>query len=205
MFRWRPVSASTFARFCRNGSLVRRLVPRDGLCFAAWVAGLPHRISTLLYCFNAADEVLLLQRSKEPNRGLWSPPGGKLETVLGESPHACAAREAGEELGLAVRPEDFSLTGIVSEQGYQGQAHWLMFLFELRPRVEVLPPVHREGAFAFFGRAALAELAIPGTDREQIWPLFWRHRGGLFVAHCRCDPGGSYSWAVTESRPATQP
>ncbi len=166
------------------------------------MAGLPYRISTLLYCFNAADEVLLLQRSQEPNRGLWSPPGGKLEIATGESPHACAAREAGEELGLAVRPEDFSLTGMVSEQGYQGQAHWLMFLFELRPRLQVVPPVHREGTFAFFRREALADLAIPDTDREQIWPLFWRHRGGLFVAHCRCDPAGSYAWTVAESRPA---
>jgi 8-oxo-dGTP diphosphatase len=168
------------------------------------VVGLPHRISTLLYCFNSADEVLLLQRTKEPNRGFWSPPGGKLEISTGESPHACAAREAGEELGLVVRPEDFSLTGMVSEQGYQGQAHWLMFLFELRPRLEVVPPDHREGAFAFFRREALAELAVPETDREQIWPLFWRHRGGLFVAHCRCDPAGSYSWTVAESRLAVR-
>lgn len=202
MSRWPPASASTFARFCPSQSIFGRLVPGDGLCLAEWVAGLPHRISTLLYCFNAADEVLLLQRFKEPNRGLWSPPGGKLESALGESPHACAAREAGEELGLSVRPEDFALTGIVSEQGYQGQAHWLMFLFELRPRLEVVPPVHREGAFAFFRREALAELTIPETDREQIWPLFWRHRGGLFVAHCCCDPAGSYSWTVAESRPA---
>ncbi|MBN9692145.1 MAG: NUDIX domain-containing protein [Verrucomicrobia bacterium] len=168
------------------------------------MAGLPHRISTLLYCFNAADEVLLLQRIKEPNRGLWSPPGGKLESTLGESPHACAAREANEELGLSMRPEDFSLTGIVSEQGYQGQAHWLMFLFELRSRLEAIPPVHREGSFAFFHREALADLAIPATDREQIWPLFWRHRGGLFVAHCQCDPAGPHTWTVAESRPANR-
>lgn len=169
---------------------------------AEWVAGLPYRISTLLYCFNAANEVLLLQRSKEPNRGLWSPPGGKLEVATGESPHTCAAREAHEELGLVVQPGDFSLTGIVSEQGYQGQAHWLMFLFELRSRVEAIPPVHREGAFAFFGREALAKLPIPDTDREQIWPLFWRHRGGFFVAHCQCAPEGTYAWSVAESRPA---
>jgi len=58
-----------------------------GTCFIGRVA-LPYKISTLLYGFNAADEVLLLERAQEPNRGLWSPPGGKLHTHTGESPHA---------------------------------------------------------------------------------------------------------------------
>ena len=53
---------------------------------------LPYKIATLLYAFDAEDRVLLLERAREPNRGLWSPPGGKLETATGESPHACAAR-----------------------------------------------------------------------------------------------------------------
>ncbi|MSR43575.1 MAG: NUDIX domain-containing protein, partial [Pedosphaera sp.] len=51
---------------------------------------LPHQIATLLYCFNEAGEVLLLERTREPNRGFWSPPGGKLHTHEGESPYACA-------------------------------------------------------------------------------------------------------------------
>ena len=55
-------------------------------------SALPYRISTLLYCFNRRDEVLLLERRKEPNRGLWSPCGGKLKTAIGESPYACACR-----------------------------------------------------------------------------------------------------------------
>ena len=75
---------------------------------------LPYKIATLLYCFNAADEVLLLHRAQEPNRGLWSPPGGKLHTDLGESPHACACREAQEEMELALTPADLRLTGLVS-------------------------------------------------------------------------------------------
>ena len=39
---------------------------------------LPYKIATLLYVFNERDEVLLLERAQEPNRGLWSPGGGKL-------------------------------------------------------------------------------------------------------------------------------
>ncbi len=162
--------------------------------------GLPHRISTLLYCFNRRGEVLLLERARAPNRGLWSPPGGKLHTGRGESPYACACREAREELGLELTPRDLHLAGLVSEHGYEGQAHWLMFLFEVKPRLDRLPPTGREGRFAFFARAALAGLAVPATDREMIWPLFWRHRGGFFAAHCRVHPDGRRDWLVEETR-----
>lgn len=164
---------------------------------------LPYQISTLLYCFNARDEVLLLERAQEPNRGQWSPGGGKLHTAVGESPYACACREAAEEMGLSLVPRDLHLTGLVSEHGYQGQSHWLMFLFEVKTRLIALPPPHREGRFEFFPRAALAELPLPATDREQIWPLFWRHRGGFFAAHCHCFPDGRYDWTLEEARPAT--
>jgi 8-oxo-dGTP diphosphatase len=161
---------------------------------------LPHRISTLLYCFNPADEVLLLHRDQEPNLGLWSPCGGKLHTSQGESPYACAVREAAEELGLPLRTSQLHLTGIVSEQGYAGQAHWLMFLFEVQVRLTEVPPPIREGSFAFFPRSALTELPLPPTDREQIWPLFWRHRGGFFAAHCQCESENRYTWTVEECR-----
>jgi 8-oxo-dGTP diphosphatase len=162
--------------------------------------GLPYKISTLLYCFNRHDEVLLLKRNREPNRGLWSPCGGKLDTGIGESPYACAGREAQEEVGLRLGPSDLHLTGIVSEHGYLGQAHWLMFLFEVAVRLSKLPPPHREGVFQFHGRADLDRLPVPQTDRERIWPLFWQHRGGFFSAHCHTHPDGGNEWTVEESR-----
>src|SRR5687767_7117480 len=140
----------------------------------------PHQISTLLYCFNERDEVLLLERAQEPNRGLWSPCGGKLDVAQGESPHACACREAREELGIEITPGDLHLTGIVSEHGYGSEAHWLMFLFEVKPKLKALPPRHREGTFAFFRADELLRLPLPKTDVDQLWPLFWKHRGGFF-------------------------
>jgi 8-oxo-dGTP diphosphatase len=161
----------------------------------------PYHITTLLYCFNDRDEVLLLQRAHEPNRGLWSPCGGKLDVASGESPYACACREAGEELGITLRPSDLHLTAIISEHGHAGQAHWLMFLFEVKPKLKSLPPGHREGTFAFFSPDQLAHLAVPKTDRDQIWPLFWQHRGGFFAAHCRCRQDGTCQWFIEESHP----
>ena len=166
---------------------------------------LPYTIATLLYAFNPADEVLLLRRNREPNRGLWSPCGGKLETASGESPYACGCREAREELGLRLTPADLRLAGLVSEHGYQGQAHWLMFLFEIGPRITVLPPLHPEGEFRFHARPALPELPLPQTDREQIWPWFWQHRGGFFAAHCHCHADGRLTWTLEESRPRSTP
>jgi 8-oxo-dGTP diphosphatase len=160
---------------------------------------LPHKIATLLYCFNERDEVLLLERAQEPNRGFWSPCGGKLKTELGESPYACACREAEEELSVKIGAADLHLTGLVSEHGYQGQIHWLMFLFEVKVKLRSLPPNHREGLFEFFQREAIGGLKIPQTDRDQIWPWFWRYRGGFFAAHCHCHPDGRNEWTLEES------
>lgn len=162
---------------------------------------LPYQITTLLYCFNERDEVLLLERTHQPNRGLWSPPGGKLKMATGESPYACACREAKEELGLELTPADLHLTGIVSEHGYQGQSHWLMFLFEVKKRLVAVPPPSPEGRFAFFAPDKIATVEVPQTDREQIWQLFWQHRGGFFAAHCHCYPNGRNEWTLEESIP----
>src|SRR5436190_8647207 len=165
---------------------------------------LPYKIATLLYCFNERDEVLLLERAQEPNRGLWSPCGGKLHTDIGESPYACACREAKEELDISLVPSDLHLTGLISEHGYEGQAHWLMFLFEVNRKLLALPKPHREGRFEFFPPDRLPGLKLPKTDREQVWPLFWRYRGGFFAAHCHCHPDGRNEWLLEEATPKVE-
>ena len=150
------------------------------------------------------DRILLLERTHEPNRGFWSPCGGKLKTDLGESPHDCACREAHEEMGMRLEPGDLHLTGVVSETGYHGSTHWLMFLFEVKTRLDQAPPLHEEGRFEFFAREALSGIALPESDRAMLWPLFWEHRGGFFSAHCRCEPDRPDVWSVYESRRRTE-
>ena len=165
----------------------------------AAMSPLPYKVATLLYCFNERDDVLLQQRAQAPNLGLWSPPGGKLHMDTGESPYVCACREAHEEMGLCLAPKDLHLAGLVSEDGYAGQTHWLMFLLEVKPRLRSLPPPHREGPFQFFARRDLAGLDVPRTDRESIWPWFWEHRGGFFAAHCHCRADGRDEWKLEET------
>jgi 8-oxo-dGTP diphosphatase len=166
---------------------------------------LPYKVATLLYCFNKRDEILLLERAQEPNRGFWSPCGGKLKMDIGESPYVCACREAGEELGIEINASDLHLNGIVSEHGFQGNTHWLMFLFEVKKKLTALPPPHEEGRFQFYRRDQIGSLKIPQTDREQIYPWFWKYRGGFFAAHCHCHPDGRNDWMLEEFTVASPP
>ena len=104
-----------------------------------------------------------------------------------------------EEIDYLTSPRDLHLTCLVSEHGFEGHAHWLMFLFEVKPKLKTLPAIHREGRFEFFARAALDSLKLPQTDRESIWPWFWQHRGGFFAAHCQCHLEGWNEWTLEES------
>lgn len=193
--RRRPASFFAPATGARIGETLR---PSRASASLRGAVDLPYKIATLLYCFNDRDETLLLERALEPNRGLWSPCGGKLHTAEGESPYACACREASEEIGLRIAPMDLHLTGLITEHGYAGQAHWLIFLFEILPRLRATPPPIREGRFQFFSRGQLESLHLPQTDREFIWPAFWKHRGGFFAAHCRAARN---EWTLEESQP----
>ena len=67
-----------------------------------------HEVSTVLIYARREGKVLLMHRNKEPNLGLWTAPGGKIES--GESPHETARREMAEETGLEVG--DLYLRGI---------------------------------------------------------------------------------------------
>ncbi|MEO1235224.1 MAG: NUDIX domain-containing protein [Planctomycetota bacterium] len=160
-------------------------------------AGLPYKIAVLCYLFDAEGRVLMLHRRKPPNRDLYSPVGGKLEQAVGESPTGCAVREIAEETGLAVNASDLHLTGIVSEAGYEHQTHWLMFLYELTRPVRLERRTFDEGTLEWFAPETLGELPIPATDREVIWPQFWKHRGGFFMAHIDCT-GDELDWRLEQ-------
>jgi 8-oxo-dGTP diphosphatase len=166
---------------------------------------LPHKLSVWVFLQDSAGRHLLIERAKAPNAGQWSPIGGKLETAIGESPHQCAARETLEEAGLACAPEEFHLFAMIAERAYEGGAHWLMFLFTCRRRIEELPPACAEGRFGFFSRTEVDALALPETDRTGLWPIYDRHREGFVALRADCTPGRPLDIAIEEIHPAAAP
>jgi len=140
------------------------------------------RLCTLTYVVSG-DCVLLIHRRREPHRGLWVAPGGKLEP--GESPHEGAVREILEETGLRIQlPE---LRGVITEVSARPDYQWLLFLFRADRREasgEVCASDEGELAWCPFDR--MPDLPMPQSD--ETW---WRHcvslDGGLFVAKFNYD------------------
>ena len=147
---------------------------------------LPYKVSVLVFIENHAGEQLLMLRAKQPNLGVWTPIGGKLEMATGESPFECAARETEEETGLVIGTEDLHLFAMVAEKAYHGDTHWLMFLFRCKKPIDQLPPDIIEGKFAFHSREAIKSLAIPETDQAALWPIFDQYRDGFVALRADC-------------------
>jgi 8-oxo-dGTP diphosphatase len=174
---------------------------------------LPYKIAALCYVFDSQNRLLLLHRFRPPNRDLYSPIGGKLEQAIGESPYACALREIHEEIGVQLTLDDIRLAGIVSERGFEGgngQQHWLMFCFEVTRPLDFPARQIDEGRLEWFALDQIAQLDIPKTDREVIWPLVQRHSvrlhphqpdPGFFSVHIDCTHVDHF--AVTVEHPKT--
>ena len=154
---------------------------------------LPFKISALAFVKNQAGQQLLIRRKKAPNKGCWSPIGGKLNMSIGESPYECARREIEEEIGLVLNDSELNCFGYISEKSYEGAGHWLMFLFNCRKPIEWLPESIDEGHFAFFERAEIEHIAIPETDRTLLWPYYDQHAQGFVGLRANCTPGGQLS------------
>lgn len=150
---------------------------------------LSYKIAVLVFLENAVGDHLLLLRAKPPNLGVWSPIGGKLETATGESPFECAVRETREETGHEITAADLHLFAMIAEKAYEGESHWLMFLFRCRRPIEALPPEMKEGRFGFFSRTEIDALAIPETDRSALWPIYDRYRDRFVALKADCAPG----------------
>lgn len=164
---------------------------------------LSYKIAVLVFLENAAGEHLLLLRAKPPNLGVWSPIGGKLETATGESPFECAVRETREEVGLEISTSDLHLFSIIAEKAYEGESHWLMFLFRCRKPVPALPAEIHEGRFGFFSRAAVDSLPLPDTDRTALWPIYDRYRDRFVALRADCAPGQPLQIEIEEITPGT--
>jgi 8-oxo-dGTP diphosphatase len=147
---------------------------------------LPYKISVLVFIENTAGELLLMLRAKQPNLGVWSPIGGKLEMATGESPFECAVRETGEETGLVIGGEDLHLFAMIAEKAYQGDTHWLMFLFRCKKPIGAMPADISEGRFGFFSREQVKTMPIPETDKAALWPIYDQYKDSFVALKADC-------------------
>lgn len=175
---------------------------------------LPYKLACLCDLRDEGGRVLLLRRAKEPNKGLCSPIGGKLDMATGESPAQCAQREILEEAGIHVPIDRLHLAGLISEQAYEQRGHWLLFYYRVIGPVRVEWTQIREGTLEWFHPEQIDALPLPDTDRRIIWPTIRRHeaaaaakgahsRPGLFTLHIDCSrtgPGrdGEMTWAIEQ-------
>lgn len=148
-----------------------------------------YKISVLIFLKDSDGRFLMIQRMKEPNKGFWSPIGGKLEMPTGESPFECAIREAREETGIELTESDLHLFCMAAEKAYEGKGHWLMFLFDCRKPLRELPLAIDEGPFAFYSREQIDELPIPATDRQGLWEIYDRYHDRFVALKVDCQPG----------------
>lgn len=168
------------------------------------VNALPYKLAVLCVLHDREGRMLLLERAKAPNKGLFSPIGGKVETSIGESPTACAQREIQEEAGIDVPLDRLKLVGMISEAGYEGQGHWLMFMYEVVGPVQVEWDAIDEGGLSWHHPEELGALPQPESDRQVIWPLYRKHRGEFFAAHIE-GHGPGMRWRQEQPAEAAGP
>ncbi len=164
---------------------------------------LPYKLAVLIYLYDHDDRLLMLHRLKPPNPSMCSPIGGKIEFHKGESPHECALREISEEAGLTLDYADIRLCGIVSERAYQGEHHWMIYLFESVKPIdarEVTRMHFDEGRLEWIARDRVALLPLPETDRRVMWPNVQKHRGGFFMVQIDCTVQ-PFDFRIVESSP----
>lgn len=71
--------------------------------------------------FDREDRLLLIQRKKEPFKGMYAFPGGGADK--GETTEQACARELLEETGLTVNPADAALIGVYSDPARDPRQH----------------------------------------------------------------------------------
>ncbi|MCB0729237.1 MAG: NUDIX domain-containing protein [Ignavibacteriae bacterium] len=145
------------------------------------------KLATLLYIKNQKGEYLLMERVKDPNKGLMSPPGGKLITDIPETPSECAAREAFEECRIDSKPDDWDLAGIIAEKNFPGIGNIMLFLMEYKLPLDTLPGKCDEGEFYFIHPDNFFDHDIPVTDRLFLWEKILNRNGEMIMMKLDCS------------------
>ena len=124
------------------------------------------------------EKILLIHRKKEPNLGLYTPPGGKIR--LKESPEECVFREVEEETGL--RPVDPRLRGIITQVAPVRGQQWMLFVYRIEDFKGRLRPSHREGDARWFPITDVTSGKVPIPEADRIFlPRLLGRRAGVIT------------------------
>lgn len=107
-----------------------------------------------------ADSILLVHRLNEPGKGLWSLPGGYMDSD--EDPARAAERECLEETGLEVRVT--RLIDVMQDREYPNSAD-IVIAYAAEQTGGSLQAGDDAGEAAFFLRSALPEVAFQVARR----------------------------------------
>lgn len=105
-------------------------------------------------------KILLTRRANDPQRGLWTIPGGFVDAD--EDPHEAAVRECAEETGLQI--EITELLEIVAGREHNRGASFVIF-YKGRVVGGTLRANDDADAVEFFAKDNLPELAFESTKR----------------------------------------
>jgi len=109
------------------------------------------------------DDVLLVRRGNEPQKGLWSLPGGALE--LGESLHQGVRREVLEETGLEIRILEFAelFERIMTDDSGAIEYHYILLDYLCEPVGGTLSAGDDAAEAVWVSRAELSDRSLtPG-------------------------------------------
>ncbi len=116
------------------------------------------RVAVAAVVFDDHGRVLVIERARPPNVGLWSVPGGKVGP--GETLAQAVAREVREETGLTV--EIGTLVCVVEVIEHAAEIHYVILDYAARVIGGTLTPGGDARAARFVDDAELAQL--PVTD-----------------------------------------
>jgi len=113
--------------------------------------------------YNAAGELLLIQRLKEPEAGAWGLPGGKIDP--GERAEAAVRREISEELGIVIELK--GLTCLTETIDAGDGRHWVAPVYDahiVSGAPSVLEP-EKHGGWGWFALDRLPETLTTPTQQ----------------------------------------
>lgn len=118
-----------------------------------------HKQAAVLNILISDAGYLLLRRRKEPNRGLFTPVGGKIDAF--ETPEQAARRETLEETGIVIG--ETTLAGILVDTAPTSN-NWVCFVYTSRIAFQEPPPCP-EGELEWIAVDKIDTLPIPVSDR----------------------------------------